>query len=448
MQKAGQAVARLVNRLGRRANSGRGTSARREVPEALSLWAQENVRLLEFYSLSERTRLLEISHDLIKDTYFEGAGGVVVTDEIRATIMTHAAILVLNRPRPYYPGLRTVIVYPGGYRDRGTRRQGFIEHEYSEARSGESWSRGTVVLSWDDSMRGGFVPDDGHNVILHEFAHQLDDEFVFGSGTPDLGDGNKYGLWEKVMQPTFETHRRKTALGMPTSVRYYGAQNPAEFFAVLVEAFFETPAQLKTEYVDVYDLLKDYFGQDPESRQKRLNHVSMENDRMQWNSAPEMQIATDKTYIATITTNKGDMKLELYPEHAPKTVNNFVFLAKEGFYGEVPFHRVIPDFVIQGGDPTGTGTGGPGYTFEDETEGNPLKHDRGAISMANAGPDTNGSQFFITDVAAPCLDGAHAVFGYCEPLDVVVTITGVPTDQNDKPLEDVVLESVEITRCE
>ena len=133
--------------------------------------------------------------------------------------------------------------------------------------------------------------------------------------------------------------------------------------------------------------------------------------KQSWNSAPEMQIDTNKSYRATIETDRGAIELELYPQHAPKTVNNFVFLAREGFYDGVTFHRVISNFMIQGGDPTGTGTGGPGYRFEDETEGNPLRHDAGVISMANAGPNTNGSQFFITHSPQPHLNGRHTVFG-------------------------------------
>ncbi|MFQ5574823.1 MAG: peptidylprolyl isomerase [Terriglobia bacterium] len=124
-----------------------------------------------------------------------------------------------------------------------------------------------------------------------------------------------------------------------------------------------------------------------------------------------MQIDASKVYKATVKTEKGAIELELYPEHAPKTVNNFVFLAKAKFYDGIKFHRVISDFMIQGGDPTGTGTGGPGYTFEDETAGNPLTHETGVISMANAGPDTNGSQFFITHAPQPHLNGKHTVFG-------------------------------------
>jgi peptidyl-prolyl cis-trans isomerase B (cyclophilin B) len=131
----------------------------------------------------------------------------------------------------------------------------------------------------------------------------------------------------------------------------------------------------------------------------------------QWNSPPEMQINVDKHYLVTMETDRGTIELELYPEHAPQTVNNFVFLAGEGFYDGVIFHRVISNFMIQGGDPTGTGTGGPGYRFGDEVRENPLKHETGVISMANAGPNTNGSQFFITHGPQPHLDGNHTVFG-------------------------------------
>jgi len=131
----------------------------------------------------------------------------------------------------------------------------------------------------------------------------------------------------------------------------------------------------------------------------------------QYDKCPEMTIDTKKAYAVTIETGKGNIELELYPNYAPKTVNNFVSLAQDGFYDGVVFHRVIADFMVQGGDPTGTGRGGPGYRFEDEFEGNPLKHDSKVISMANAGPGTNGSQFFITHCPQPHLNGRHTVFG-------------------------------------
>ena len=132
---------------------------------------------------------------------------------------------------------------------------------------------------------------------------------------------------------------------------------------------------------------------------------------LQWNQPPAMTIDVDKIYVAKIETVRGTIVLELYPADAPKTVNNFVFLTNQGFYDGVTFHRVIPNFMIQGGDPTGTGRGGPGYKFEDELVNNPAKHGTNYLSMANAGPNTNGSQFFITHAPQPHLDGKHTVFG-------------------------------------
>src|SRR5271166_1215944 len=124
-----------------------------------------------------------------------------------------------------------------------------------------------------------------------------------------------------------------------------------------------------------------------------------------------MTIDPKKKYQAILHTEKGDINVNLFADRAPITVNNFVFLARDGFYDGTTFHRVIPDFMVQGGDPTASGRGGPGYKFEDETKGNPNKHKVGSLSMANAGPNTNGSQFFITHIATDWLDGKHTVFG-------------------------------------
>ncbi|HEX7556337.1 MAG TPA: peptidylprolyl isomerase [Leptolinea sp.] len=143
----------------------------------------------------------------------------------------------------------------------------------------------------------------------------------------------------------------------------------------------------------------------------------------QWNTPPEMLIDPKKSYKVTFETNRGSIVIELYPQHAPATVNNFVFLVNEGFYDGLTFHRVIDNFMIQGGDPTGKGYGGPGYRFGDEVKNNPLKHETGVISMANAGPDTNGSQFFITHAPQPHLNGKHTVFGkVISGMDVVNSI--------------------------
>jgi cyclophilin family peptidyl-prolyl cis-trans isomerase len=143
----------------------------------------------------------------------------------------------------------------------------------------------------------------------------------------------------------------------------------------------------------------------------------------QWKNPPEMVIDSTKKYTVTLSTDKGDFVVELFADKTPRTVNNFVFLARAGFYDGTIFHRVIADFMAQGGDPTGTGTGGPGYRFADEFHPS-LKHDRpGILSMANAGPGTNGSQFFLTHVPTPWLDGKHTVFGQViQGMDVLLSI--------------------------
>ncbi|MGC8857168.1 MAG: peptidylprolyl isomerase [Anaerolineae bacterium] len=143
----------------------------------------------------------------------------------------------------------------------------------------------------------------------------------------------------------------------------------------------------------------------------------------QWNTPPAMQIDPQKKYTATLHTEKGDLVLELFADKAPRTVNNFIFLAREGFYDGVIFHRVIANFMAQSGDPTGKGSGGPGYKLADEFHPS-LKHDKpGVLSMANAGPNTNGSQFFITHVPTPWLDGKHSVFGQLvKGMDVLLSI--------------------------
>ena len=147
---------------------------------------------------------------------------------------------------------------------------------------------------------------------------------------------------------------------------------------------------------------------------------------------------------ATLHTNHGAIEVELFDDDAPKTVENFLKLARDGFYDGVVFHRVIPDFMIQGGDPTGTGMGGPGYTFEDEF--NEQQVERGALAMANAGPNTNGSQFFIvTTMEAPWLDGKHTVFGRLTTgQEVADTISALPRDANDRPSEDARIDRVEL----
>jgi len=164
-----------------------------------------------------------------------------------------------------------------------------------------------------------------------------------------------------------------------------------------------------------------------------------------YDKPPEMKIDVNKTYTATIETDAGTMVAELYPKIAPQTVNSFVFLSREGFYNGLIFHRVIPGFMIQGGDPTGTGSGGPGYEFENENRSSAHGFTPGTIAMANAGPNTNGSQFFIMDADYPLKASGYTIFGELkEGQDVVHAIVTTPRDGNDRPNEQIVMKHVTI----
>ena len=168
----------------------------------------------------------------------------------------------------------------------------------------------------------------------------------------------------------------------------------------------------------------------------------------QWSSPPPFSLDLKKKYTATIVTDNGNIVIDLFADKAPNTVNNFVFLARQGFYDETIFHRVIDDFMVQGGDPTGTGRGGPGYRFRDEFHPD-LKHTGpGVLSMANAGPNTNGSQFFITHVPTPWLDNRHAVFGQVADKDSLEVLMSIPArDPNQISAPAVKLQRVEITEA-
>jgi cyclophilin family peptidyl-prolyl cis-trans isomerase len=164
-----------------------------------------------------------------------------------------------------------------------------------------------------------------------------------------------------------------------------------------------------------------------------------------WDKPPEMKIDSNKTYTATIDTSKGKIVLELFAKDAPKTVNSFVFLARQNFFNGTIFHRVIPGFMIQGGDPTGTGRGGPGYEFDNENQDTTKTFDTGVVGMANAGPNTNGSQFFIMDASTGLPPHDYTIFGKVkEGQDVVHAIATAPRNEQDRPNEEIVMKSVTI----
>jgi len=188
----------------------------------------------------------------IHEKNFEGCGGLELNDEIRVTIAAQACILLLKRKTAYYPKLSSVLVYPSAYVAKNIRnKNGFVAD--AQVRLGESWSTGTVVLSWDDIIRGAVDPKDGHNVVLHEFAHQLDQEDEVGDGTPVLPQYSRYISWAGVLGKEFDALQKKASRGTKSLMDHYGATNPAEFFAVATETFFEKSRQLQRRYPELYD---------------------------------------------------------------------------------------------------------------------------------------------------------------------------------------------------
>jgi len=193
---------------------------------------------------------------------FEGCGGLTLTDEIKVTIAAQACMLLLNRKVQYYPNLYSILVYPSTY-VTGTRPTIRGQARQASARLGESWHSGAVVLAWDSVKNGAANFNDGHNVTMHEFAHQLDQHYGRANGAPVLASRSAYSAWARVFSKEYELLRRKTAKGRKSVMDVYGATNPAEFFAVLSEAFFERPQETRRRYPDVYDQLRHFYRQDP-----------------------------------------------------------------------------------------------------------------------------------------------------------------------------------------
>jgi len=200
---------------------------------------------------------------------FEAAGGLELTDEMRLVIAARACLLVLWRVEldgPLYPGLDAIVVYPSSYRAPVREQVGFVVSEGEQARLGESWTRGVVVLSWDAVRAGNANPDDGHDVVLHEFAHQLDYEDGEMDGTPELGALERYAVWSKVAGAEYEALLEDVERHQKTLIDPYGATNAPEFFAVVVEQFFEKPVALSQRHPALYRELATFFHFDPAER--------------------------------------------------------------------------------------------------------------------------------------------------------------------------------------
>ena len=201
----------------------------------------------------------------LAEKHFEGAGGLELTDEIRVTIAAQACLLLLHRDTDYYPKLTSIIVYPGTYMLPGEHHiGGGVWEEGDEAHLGHTQDNlSAMVLAWDSTLHGARGIDDGENLVLHEFAHQLDFEGGDANGTPPLESKHQYASWARVLGAEFEALRRASETGAPSVLDDYGAENPAEFFAVATEAFFERPAELRARHAALYAELRAFYRQDP-----------------------------------------------------------------------------------------------------------------------------------------------------------------------------------------
>lgn len=195
---------------------------------------------------------------------FIGCNGVRITDEIRVTVAAQACLLLLNRKIDYYPKLQTILVYPRAFiKEQQSINTDGVQQVRKVVLSGESWDFGKVILSWQDTLDGAKTPDDGRNVVIHEFAHQLDQENGHANGAPILEKEQNYQSWSDVFSLQFEKLQKQAKAGKPSLFDYYGATNPAEFFAVTSEVFFEQAIQLHYEYPLLYQQLKQYYQVDP-----------------------------------------------------------------------------------------------------------------------------------------------------------------------------------------
>jgi hypothetical protein len=238
--------------------------AARQFPDEWLAIIDKNVPFYRLLPEADRQELQRHILIFIAEKRFEGCGGLQITDEIKVTISSHACILLLHRQTDYYPGLPSVIVYPSSYVAHDVQDFiGGIPVEGPDIRLGESWPRGSVVLSWDDVRRGAADIHDGHNVVFHEFAHQLDSSGAKGDSTPVLKDYSSFAAWARVLQKDFEKLQRDVSRDRPTLLDEYGAEDPAEFFAVATECFFEKAREMQRLGPQLYEQLKRFYQQDP-----------------------------------------------------------------------------------------------------------------------------------------------------------------------------------------
>ena len=227
----------------------------------------KNVPYLRGLNASDRAELEGLVRIFVAEKHFEGCGGLELTNEIKLTIAAQACLLLLHRQTDIYPNVDSIVVYPSAYRVPTEQHDGLVVLNEDQARLGESWQRGLVVLSWDHALAGAAQPHDGQNVVLHEFAHQLDGEDGPMNGTPVLGARARYTSWAHVLGDEFDELSRRLHAGRQSDIDPYGATNPAEFFAVVTEMFFEKPRALKRRHAELYAELAAFYAQDPAENQ-------------------------------------------------------------------------------------------------------------------------------------------------------------------------------------
>jgi Mlc titration factor MtfA (ptsG expression regulator) len=246
-------------------------------PEAYRALLLAKVPLARYLTDEEQSKLEALVRVFVSEKNFEGAGGLTVTDEMRVVVAARACLLLLHRVElysPLYPDLASIVIYPSAYQSHERKRDGYLVVEEDEARLGESWVRGVVVLAWDSVVAGGANSADGHDVVLHEFAHQLDAEDGVMDGTPELDNSERYSAWSRVAGEEYAELRAAVERHQKTSIDAYGATNGPEFFAVLVEAFFEKPTQLEAKHAELYAELSAFFRFDPAARLRAAGESS------------------------------------------------------------------------------------------------------------------------------------------------------------------------------
>jgi len=238
-------------------------------PERFRELLRRRVPCAGLLSEAELLKLEALVRIFNSEKSFEGAQGLEIDEEMRVAIAARACLLVLWRAEldsPLYPDLETVIIYPSTYKAKVQRREGYVTIDDEQARLGESWERGVVVLSWDAVVGGAANARDGHDVVLHEFAHQLDAQDGAMDGTPELDDSRRYAVWSKVASAEYAELCDAVEHNRPTSIDAYGASNAPEFFAVVVEKFFEQPTALQQRHRQLYQELATFFRFDPAAR--------------------------------------------------------------------------------------------------------------------------------------------------------------------------------------